>query len=112
MLGMQVARVKLLFSFVHAGTYMPCAFVHWFDLVGSEPDQDTGMWIVEPSFRSSGKPNLQVIHLDTILRAAHLLGVCGESFLPQDLSADQALDSFPRFYVNKYIDIHAHEVAF
>jgi hypothetical protein len=71
------------------------------------------MWKVEPDFRG-GKPCLEVIHLDTILRGAHLIGVYGRNFLPNDpdFTFDKSLDVFPSFYVNKYVDYHAYEIAF
>lgn len=112
MRGMQVARVRLLFSFTHEGSSYPCAFVNWYDKAGDAPDPDTWMWIVQNGLREDGRPNQQVIHLDAILRGAHLLGVSGQTFLPWQITAENALDGFKQFYVNKYIDSHAHEVAF
>ncbi|KAH9011269.1 hypothetical protein EDB84DRAFT_1540472 [Lactarius hengduanensis] len=114
MRGLLVARVLLFFSFVDQGsTKYPCALVHWFSIVGDDPCDETGMWIVKPDFRR-GRPSLEVIHLDTILRGAHLIGVSGTHFLPNDLdfTFDKSLDAFSLFYVNKYVDHHAHEIAF
>ncbi|KAN0127920.1 hypothetical protein V8E53_014268 [Lactarius tabidus] len=113
MRGLLVARVHLFFSFVHDGTKYPCALVHWFSVVGEEPCNETTMWIVEPDFRR-GKPCLEVIHLDTVLRGAHLIGVSGTHFLPKDpnFTFDKSLDAFSSFYVNKYADHHAYEIAF
>ena len=112
--GLLLARVLLFFSFDHeGGTKYPCALVHWFSIVGEGPCSETGMWIVEPDFKGS-KPVLEVIHLDTILRGAHLIGVSGTGLLPNDLdfTFDKSLDAFKSFYVNKYVDHHAHEIAF
>ena len=69
--------------------------------------------MVDPDFRG-GRRALAVIHLDTVLRGAHLIGVSGSNFLPMDATFDfsKSLDSFHTFYVNKYVDYHAHEVAF
>ncbi|KAF8156531.1 hypothetical protein B0H34DRAFT_658796, partial [Crassisporium funariophilum] len=54
-----------------------------------------------------------VIHLDTIFRAAHLIGVSDRHFLPKhNFDHSKALDAFKSFFVNKYVDHHAHEVAF
>ncbi|KAH9028914.1 hypothetical protein EDB85DRAFT_1867581, partial [Lactarius pseudohatsudake] len=55
-----------------------------------------------------------VIHLDSILRGAHLIGVAGPHFLPSSPKVDYltSLDSFKCFFVNKYADHHAHEIAF
>ena len=72
----------------------------------------TGMWVVEPDFNADGSPLVSVIHLDCILRAAHLIGVCSSDFLPKELSFHHSLDAFLSFYVNKFIDHHAFEIAF
>ncbi|KAF8961217.1 hypothetical protein BDZ97DRAFT_1664537, partial [Flammula alnicola] len=111
--NLHVARVFLFFSFSHDGVTYPCALVQWFSAVGDAPDEETTMWMVEPDFRGS-KRSLEVIHLDTVLRGAHLIGAAGPNFLPTDAMFDfsKSLDSFHTFYVNKYIDYHAHEVAF
>ena len=50
MSGLEVVRVLTFFSFYFRGTYYPCAVVHWFNRVGDEPDEDTGMWLVRPQF--------------------------------------------------------------
>ncbi|KAF8809162.1 hypothetical protein BYT27DRAFT_7255031 [Phlegmacium glaucopus] len=111
--GLLVARVFLFFSFKHEGITYPCALVHWFSTVGDGPDDETGMWMVEPDFQR-GQQVLEVIHLDSILRGAHLIGVAGSQFLPSDplFNFSRSLDAFKTFYVNKYVDHHAHEIAF
>jgi hypothetical protein len=53
-----------------------------------------------------------IIHVDTILRAAHLIGVAGSDFLPRTLLFSDSLSAFCLFDVNKYADHHAHEIAF
>lgn len=112
MRGLDIARVRMFFSFAYRGIRYPCALIHWFSCVGDMPDEDTGMWMVEPDLNAEGKPFMSVIHLDTIVRAAHLIGVYGNVFLPQGISAHNSLDVFRTFYVNKYIDHHAFEIAF
>jgi len=110
-----VARVYLFFSFKYEDVSYPCALVHWFSTVGEAPDDETTMWIVEPDYLAGKKPLLEVIHLDTILRGAHLIGVAGHTeYLPSQPKIDflMALDSFKSFYVNKFADHHAHEIAF
>lgn len=109
--GLHVARVFLFFSFAHLDVTYQCALVHWFSAVGDSPDEETGMWMVNPDFRG-GRRALAVIHLDTVLRGAHLIGAAGSNFLPTDATFDfsKSLDSFHTFYVNKYVDYHAHEV--
>ncbi|KAJ3505225.1 hypothetical protein NLJ89_g7528 [Agrocybe chaxingu] len=66
------------------------------------PDDETGMWIVEPDYLARQKRSLEVVHLDTILRGAHLIGVAGPHFLPSNPKVEfsMALDSFKSFYVN------------
>jgi hypothetical protein len=110
--GFDIAHVKLLFPFKHEGTIYPCALVHWYSHVGDSPNEDTGMWVVEPDYGEDGAHFVAVIHLDTIFRAAHLIPVYGDEFVPTHLSFTQTLDAFRAFYVNKYIDHHAFEIAF
>jgi len=110
--GLYVARVRLLFSFAHRKTRYPCALVEWFLVVGDQPDDLTGLWVVEPDVDESGRRATSVIHLDSIVRAAHLLPVFGEGFIPVDFDFSYSLDAFQSFYVNKYADHHANEIAF
>jgi len=109
--GLDVVRVLGLFSFVWLGEYYPCALVRWFIHVADEPDELTGMWVVQPDDNADGSPAVGVIHLDSVLRAAHLLPVFADTFAPVDLSAEHSLNKFLSFYVNKYIDYHAFELT-
>jgi hypothetical protein len=110
--GLLVGRVRLLFSFHHSHVNYPCALLEWFEMVGDQPDIDTGMWIVEPEYSSNGSRVTSVIHLDSIARGAHLLPVFDETLIPDSLHYSQTLDMFRAFYVNKYIDHHAFETLF
>ncbi|KAF8502848.1 hypothetical protein F5888DRAFT_1607397 [Russula emetica] len=112
MRGLDIARVRLFFEFSFKGIKYPCALIQWFSRVADGPDEDTGMWIVQPDKDPSGLPIRQIIHLDTIVRAAHLIGVYGDGFLPRDLTFDRSLDVFRAYYVNKFIDHHAFEIAY
>ena len=112
MRGLEIARVRLFFSFSHDGVDYPSALVHWFSRVGDLPDEHTGMWVVEPDVLDNGGPFMSIIHLDTILRASHLLPVFGQGRVSKTLQFTDTLDTFTRFYVNKYIDHHAFEIAF
>jgi hypothetical protein len=112
MRGLDIARVKLLFSFKHEGSTYPCALVHWYSRVSDSLDEDTGMWVVEPDYCEDGARFSSVIHLDTIFHAAHLMPVYGDDSVPTHLSFTQSLDAFRTYYVNKYIDHHAFEIAF
>ncbi|KAI5989362.1 hypothetical protein EDD15DRAFT_2460679 [Pisolithus albus] len=76
--GMQayeVARVFSFFSFKYKGVRYPCAVIRWFDKIGDGPDEDTGMWMVRPSFLPNRSPNFSIIHTDAIYRAVHLIPV-------------------------------------
>ncbi|KAF8174181.1 hypothetical protein K438DRAFT_2049994 [Mycena galopus ATCC 62051] len=109
--GMSVVHIKLFFSFVHDGVEYPCALVEWFKKVGRSPDISTGMWIVEPEYR--GKNHLvTILHLDSLMRGAHLVPVFGSDHIPVGFSYRHSLDAFKAFHVNKYIDYHANEIAF
>ena len=70
------------------------------------------MWIVEPDQDEQGESVMSVIHLDCILRGAHLIGVAGTDMIPSKLKYSDSLNVFKLYYVNKYIDYHAHEIAF
>jgi hypothetical protein len=111
MQGLEVARMHLFFSFSHEGVEYPCALIHWFSRVGDRRG-NTGMWIVEPDTSDDGETVVSIIHLDTIVRASHLLPVFGEERVSRTLSFTDTLDTLTRFYVNKYADHHAFEIAF
>jgi hypothetical protein len=108
--GLSVARVWLFFSFSHGGVQYPCALVHWFSSVGDSPNDNTGMWEVVNG--TLNKYPSTILHLDTIVCAAHLLLVFGHEHMSQALSFTDTLNSFTRFYVNKYADHHAFKIAF
>lgn len=112
MRGLDVAHVFLFFSFTFRGKFYPCALVRWYCCVGNGPDDDTGMWIVEAEKDAGGAPRAAVLHLDSIVRAAHLIGIYGKDFLPSGLTPEQSLDLFPTYYVNKFVDHHSFAIAF
>ncbi|KAJ6548030.1 hypothetical protein B0H10DRAFT_1851691 [Mycena sp. CBHHK59/15] len=71
------------------------------------------MWIVTPDSVRGSRPSLAVVHLDCLLRSAHLIGVAGKKFIPiRNFDFSDSLDAFKAFSVNKYADHHAHELAF
>jgi hypothetical protein len=108
MQGLKVACVLLFFSFSDEGVKYPCALVKWFLYVGNSPANHTGMWVVEPD----GETPMSIIHLDAVVRASHLLPIFGNESVPRTLAFTDTLNTFTRFYVNKYIDDHALEIAF
>jgi hypothetical protein len=109
MLGLDVGRVRLFFSFIHEIIEYPCALINWYNRVSDSPDEDTGMWIVRPVPGSYA-----VIHVDAILRCAHLIPVFGQNPINRslNLTPDNSLDAFLSYYVNKYADHHMHEIAY
>ncbi|CAK5266001.1 unnamed protein product [Mycena citricolor] len=67
---------------------------------------------VTTSARTYGKWIVDIIHLDTILRAAHLLPVFGDEPVPRHFKFMSSLVSFHHYYINKYTDHHSHEITF
>ncbi|KAF8269533.1 hypothetical protein EI94DRAFT_1573811, partial [Lactarius quietus] len=59
----------------------------------------------------NGSPAIGVIHLDSVLCRAHLMPVFGDSPILIGLGAENSLDVFQAFYVNKYINYHAFEIT-
>ena len=110
LLGLEVARARLFFSFTLDGVKYPCTLVHWFSRTGDTPSDVTGMYTVEPDIHN-GQPIMTVIHLDTVFRSAHLLPVFYKHpALSKRQRYEHTLDLFSTFYVNRYIDHHAFEV--
>ena len=110
--GLDVVRVLAFFSFIYDGVHYPCALVQWFRHVSEEPDNLTGMWMVEVDRSRDGLPVISVIHTDCILRGAHLIPIFGKDFVPEELVFSDTLDAFAAFYVNRFIDHHAFEIIF
>ncbi|KAG2076162.1 hypothetical protein BDR04DRAFT_1125739 [Suillus decipiens] len=110
MRGMDVAQVLTFFSFQLRGGFYPCTVVHWFNRVGNAPDDETGLWMVEPS-SIDGHAHFVVIHIETIFRSAHLIPVYGTELLPVAIKSHHVLDIFTLFYVNRYADHHAFEIV-
>jgi hypothetical protein len=106
MRGLDIARIFAFFSVNVNNTAYPCALAQWFSRMGNEPDADTGMWMVQPEEARA------IIHLDCIVRAAHLIPAYGKDFLPPRFHFSRSLDSFLSYYVNKYADHHMFETVF
>ncbi|KAF9236807.1 hypothetical protein BU15DRAFT_88999 [Melanogaster broomeanus] len=97
MAGMTIARVICFFSFKSDHTLYPCAVAcGWFS----------------PAFCANRTPDIAVIHIDAIYRAAHLIPIYGRHSVPPDIKYYHSYDTFRAFYVNKYADHHAFEIAF
>ncbi|KAI0288345.1 hypothetical protein B0F90DRAFT_1812777 [Multifurca ochricompacta] len=110
MQGLNIVHVQLMFSFKYNNIEYPCSLVDWFTRVSI--DNTTGMWVVQLDIEG-GRQRKAVVHLDAFLQAAHLIPVYDSNPLPlHRLTDSYSLDTFKLFYVNKYIDHHAHEIAF
>lgn len=107
--GMVIARVFLFFSFTWRDRIYPCALVHWYSQVTDHPDPETGMWVVQPEYDGNNRRTQAVIHLDSIARGAHLIGVYGTAKVPDELRFSDSLDVFRSYFVNRFADHHTHE---
>jgi hypothetical protein len=108
--GLDVARVHLFFSFALGEEVYECALIHEFCKSFTDPDPDNGLWIFEPDYDDDGYRIMSVVHVDSIVRAAHLLPVFkDETPIPREVNFTNTLDVFKAFYLNKYIDYHAFE---
>ena len=109
--GFEVARVFLFFSFRHDDKEYPCALIQWYLHVGSEPDDDSGFWMVKPETDDTGDPHLSIIHLDSIYRAVHLLPAHQNgTFIDRTITMHSSLDTFQLFYINRFADHQSFEV--
>ncbi|KAI0067055.1 hypothetical protein BV25DRAFT_1912390 [Artomyces pyxidatus] len=107
--GMLVGRVLRFLSFTYDGISYPCALVNWFIPVGDTPDPIFGMWEVRPEKDEHGERTIGLVHLDCIIRACHLMPAFHSSRIPHSFHFSDSLTAFKAFYVNRYIDYHAHE---
>ncbi|TBU40371.1 hypothetical protein BD309DRAFT_993112 [Dichomitus squalens] len=105
-----VARLRACIAFTYQNVRYECALVEWFEGDGDAPDPATGMWVVRPELDAAGERVWGIIHIDSIIRACHLVGVYGRTALPTDFDYTDSLDAFRRFYVNWYADYHSHEI--
>ncbi|KAJ6454819.1 hypothetical protein C8R45DRAFT_1188893 [Mycena sanguinolenta] len=109
--GHERCSCEAVFSFTYDGVEYPCALVEWFKEIGRSPDVCTGMWVVEPEHRGRNRL-VTILHLDSLLRGAHLIPVFGTAHIPIGFRYAHSLDAFTAFHVNRYIDHHANEIAF
>ncbi|KAH7903266.1 hypothetical protein BJ138DRAFT_1138769 [Hygrophoropsis aurantiaca] len=112
MQGLYIVQVILFFSFEHRGIDWSCALVRWFETIGDEPCPVTGMWQVKPEMNDDRKRCVSVINIDSIMRSAHLIPIYGNEYVPRNLKPSDSLLAFKGYYVNKYSDHHAFEIAF
>ena len=112
MRGLDVVRVLMFMSFMSGDMSYPCALVHWFTHVSEEPDELTGMWMVQPEWLVDGSLVLSVISTDCILHSTHLILIFGKDFIPKDHHFSKTLDTFAAYYVNRFIDHHVFKTIF
>jgi hypothetical protein len=76
--------------------------------VGTERDEDTGYWVVEPDILDDRSPHVVIIHIDCIVRAVHLMPVTRTArFVDSSITMHTSLDKFKHFYLNRFVDHHA-----
>jgi len=110
--GLLVARVYPFFRFSHNGLNYPCVLVHWYS-TSNKPDPTTGFWVVQPEFAGRRRRHMGVIHLNSVIRAAHLLPKFpSDAPVYREINYMNVLDLYSSFYINKFIDHHAFEIAF
>jgi hypothetical protein len=110
--GMNVAQVQMFLSFKYEGVEYKAALVRWFEKYGAAPCDVTGLWRVRLDHDARNRPMCSIIHIDSILRCAHLMPAFGSRFISPSLHHSKSLEVFQLYYVNKYIDYHAFEVSF
>ncbi|KAG2052978.1 hypothetical protein BDR06DRAFT_982938 [Suillus hirtellus] len=103
--SLYIAQVILFFSFYFWGVDYPCALGRLFETIGDQPCPNT-------EFDANGQCLISVIHSDTILHPAHLIPVYGNDYIDHDMQHSDSLLAFVAFYVNKFSDYHAFEIAF
>ncbi|KAG2360595.1 hypothetical protein BDR07DRAFT_1451925 [Suillus spraguei] len=103
----------------HPHIFFQCAVVQWFSHVlgahcyslRNTHDPDTGMYVVAPRTLEDDTPDISIIHIDYIFCTAHLIPVYGSSILPRAITSHDSYDVFHSYFVNKYADHHAFEIA-
>jgi len=111
MSGFVVACVLFFFSFTYGWKIYSVALVWWYILSEDSGGRDkvTGMWLVECKY-CNRQPLLQVVHVDTILHAVHLLPYFRHKHISQAITQDNSLDKYPIYYVNRFADHHSFEI--
>ena len=71
------------------------------------------MWVVQPEFKGNRCCTLDIIYLNCVARAVHLLPVYGSSFLPEDFHFSDSLDgigclSCTELSSSRLLFIHLH----
>jgi hypothetical protein len=59
-----------------------CALVSWYLTTGTTLCAlETGMWKVKPDFDNTNNLTMLIIHLDSMVHSAHLIGIAGATGL-------------------------------
>ena len=112
MKGLLVAHVYLFFKFTHNGVVYPCVLMCWYS-TSEELDASTGFWVVQPESTRRGTRHMSIIHIDSIVRGAHLLPrFPSDAPVYWEINYMNVLDLYTSFYVNKFVDHHTFEIAF
>jgi hypothetical protein len=107
--GLSVARVLMFFKFTFNGEEHSAAIVRWYSFIGETFDDVMGMWMVQPTDEDDGSPCLAIISAKSIYRACHLIPIFNSTPIPLEITADNSLDLFTAFYLNKFADHHSFE---
>ncbi|KAF8328733.1 hypothetical protein F5887DRAFT_897430 [Amanita rubescens] len=110
--GLDVVQVVAFFKVTCNKVEYPGAIVTPFKKVGNSPCPFTQMWKVRRDLARGGQRKFKIVPIHSIVRGAHLIGISGSSFVPREVNHSNALEAFKDFYVNKFIDYHAHETVF
>lgn len=78
----------------------------------TDADADTGMWKVTPDFNIDGTRTTSVVHVKSILWNADLIPCHGDLLVPREITPFNSLDTYQAYFVSKFADHHAHEIAF
>lgn len=79
---------------------------------GDTPDKMVGMWVVKPEYTANRRRVAAVVHLDSVVRGAHLIPVYQKQQISRKHIYSTTLNEFKQFYINKYIDYHAFETLY
>ena len=80
----------------------PLVYVEWFTPLGL-PESTTGMHVVKRSTRHH-KRNSEIISINDIVCACHLMAKCGTQ-VDKSFTMDDVLEKASQFYVNPYINV-------
>ena len=94
MQALDIARVLSFFSFRYQLEVYECTVIQWFDKIGDALDEDTGMWMVHPSYLPNHTPNFMIIHINTIHHSAHLIPIYSTNAISCDIKPYHSYDVF------------------